>query len=209
MFVVPADGSCLGSMVFREHPADDVFVDIQAKGMRNLLRDAGTANAGIARLTFVNRHAFFGSPPSKTRKGEDVVGFSKGHIKFTTLDLKEGFQNVPGYPPGFTERIIAGSLDEKSKVGNRTRVLRIEPGAFSTVPFVHDYWEEVFLITGDLICGSDGNGKGGEQFKGPTYCVRPPGVYHGPFASKTRCYLLENTLLRREMRASLQDVVDC
>ena len=119
------------------------------------------------------------------------MGFNKGHMEFTTLNLKEGFHNVPGYPPGFSERILAGSLDEKNKVGNRTRILRIEPGADSTVPFVHEYWEEVFLAEGDLICGSDANGKGGEQFTGPTYCVRPPGVYHGPFTTKTGCYLLE------------------
>jgi hypothetical protein len=59
------------------------------------------------------------------------------------------------------------------------------------VPFVHEYWEEVFLVSGDLVCGSDDKGQGGEQFKGPTYCVRPPGVHHGPFTSKTGCYLLE------------------
>jgi hypothetical protein len=119
------------------------------------------------------------------------MGFNKGHIEFTTLDTKGGFHTVPGYPWGFTEKIIAGSLDEKNKIGNRTRLLRIEPGAFSTVPFVHEYWEEVFLVEGDLICGNDSQGKGGEQFKGPTYCVRPPGVYHGPFTSKTGCLLLE------------------
>jgi hypothetical protein len=32
----------------REHAADDVFVDIDAEGVRNLLCDAGTANAGVA-----------------------------------------------------------------------------------------------------------------------------------------------------------------
>ena len=119
------------------------------------------------------------------------MGYNKGHMEFTTLNLDEGFHNVPGYPPGFRERILMGSLDEKNKVGNRTRILRIDPGAYSTVPFVHEYWEEVFLVSGDLICGSDDKGQGGEQFKGPTYCVRPPGVYHGPFTSKTGCYLLE------------------
>jgi hypothetical protein len=41
-------GSCLGSIVLREHPADNVFVDIDAKGVRNLLCDAGAANAGVA-----------------------------------------------------------------------------------------------------------------------------------------------------------------
>jgi hypothetical protein len=124
-------------------------------------------------------------------QGWTLMSYDKGHMEFTTLNFKEGFQKVPGYPPGFSERILAGSLDEKNRVGNRTRILRIEPGAFSTVPFVHEYWEEVFLIEGDLVCGSDANGRGGEQFKGPTYCVRPPGVYHGPFTSKTGCYLLE------------------
>ena len=34
-----AIGSCLGAVVFREHPANDVFVDIDAKGVRNLLCD--------------------------------------------------------------------------------------------------------------------------------------------------------------------------
>jgi hypothetical protein len=43
-----AIGSSLGSIVFREHPADDVFVDIDAKGVRKLLCDAGTTNTGIA-----------------------------------------------------------------------------------------------------------------------------------------------------------------
>jgi hypothetical protein len=49
----------------------------------------------------------------------------------------------------------------------------------------------VFLVSGDLVCGSDAQGKGGESFTGPTYCVRPPGVYHGPFTSKNGCLLLE------------------
>ena len=113
------------------------------------------------------------------------MGYDKGHLEFHGVDMKEGFHIVPGYPWGFSEKILAGSLDEKNKVGNRTRILRIEPGAYSTVTFVHEYWEEVFLVEGDLVCGSDANGKGGEQFKGPTYCVRPPGVYHGPLTSKT------------------------
>ena len=78
-----------------------------------------------------------------------------------------------------------------NKRGNRTRLLRIEPGAFSTKPFVHEYWEEVFMLSGDLIVGNDAQGKGGEQFHNYTYAVRPPGVYHGPFTSKKGCVLLE------------------
>src|SRR6266536_1747205 len=48
-------GSCRGSIVFREHAADDVFVDIDAKGTCNLLCDAGTANTGIAALELDDR----------------------------------------------------------------------------------------------------------------------------------------------------------
>ena len=60
--------------------------------------------------------------------------FDKGHHEFHTLDMKGGWRLPPGYPPGFQEKIIAGELDEKNKRGNRTRILRIGPGAFSTVP---------------------------------------------------------------------------
>jgi hypothetical protein len=65
------------------------------------------------------------------------------------------------------------------------------PERFSAAPFVHDYWEEVFLLAGDLIVGNDADGKGGEQFRNYTYAVRPPGVYHGPFKSESGCLLLE------------------
>ena len=117
--------------------------------------------------------------------------FDKGHREFHTLDMGAGWQTPPGYPAGFKQKILAGELDEKNKRGNRTRLLRFAPGTYTTAPFVHEYWEEVFLVSGDLVCGSDAQGKGGESFTGPTYCVRPPGVYHGPFTSKNGCLLLE------------------
>jgi hypothetical protein len=41
--------------VVREHAADDVLVDIDAKGTRNLLCDAGTTNTGIAALELDDR----------------------------------------------------------------------------------------------------------------------------------------------------------
>ena len=69
--------------------------------------------------------------------------------------------------------------------------MRSEPGVHTTVPFVHDYWEEVFLIQGDLTVGNDANGQGGEAFKPFTYACRPPSAYHGPLLSKAGCLLLE------------------
>ncbi len=123
-------------------------------------------------------------------KDEDM-GFHKGHKEFHSLDMDSGWHTPPGYPEGIQQKIIAGELDEIGKRGNRTRFLRFAPGVYTTVPFVHEYWEEVFLVSGDLIVGNDAEGKGGENFQGYTYAVRPPGAYHGPFKSENGCLLLE------------------
>src|SRR5436190_7112808 len=76
-----AIGSCLRSIVFREHPADDVFVDIDAKGTRNLLCDAETANTGIAALELDDRvNEFlrwpFWAGASMTTRGEKPTIFA-------------------------------------------------------------------------------------------------------------------------------------
>ncbi len=115
----------------------------------------------------------------------------KPHLEFHRLQLDAGWETLPGYPPGIKQKILAGALDEKAGVGHRTRLLRFDPGVFTTEPFVHDYWEEVYLVSGDLIVGSDRLGKGGEKFQGSTYACRPPGAYHGPFKSDGGCLLLE------------------
>jgi hypothetical protein len=119
------------------------------------------------------------------------MGFDKGHREFYALDMDSDWHTPAGYPAGFKQKIIAGDLDERARRGNRTRLFRLDPGAFTTTPVVHDYWEEVFLVSGDLIIGGNADGSGGETFRGYTHAVRPPGVYHGPFRSETGCLLLE------------------
>jgi ChrR Cupin-like domain len=116
---------------------------------------------------------------------------NKDHREFHTLDMGAGWQIPPGYPEGIQQKILSGSLDEEAKRGSRTRLLRFAPGVFTTAPFVHDYWEEVYLVSGDLIVGNDAKGDGGTAFPPNTYACRPPGAYHGPFKSKTGCLLLE------------------
>lgn len=116
---------------------------------------------------------------------------SKPHLEFHTLDLESGWEVPAGYPTGIAQKILAGELDEAAQTGNRTRLLRFDPGVFTTVPFCHDYWEEVYLVSGDLYVGSDENGDGGERFEPNTYACRPPGVDHGPFRSESGCLLLE------------------
>src|SRR5262249_9201184 len=111
---------------------------------------------------------------------------NKPHLEFTRVDMNSGWATPPGYPAGIKQKILASDLDESRKMGSRTRLLRIEPGVYTTAPFVHDHWEEVYLVSGDLIVGNDAQGKGGEAFDAPTYACRPPGVYHGPFKSAPR-----------------------
>ncbi len=119
------------------------------------------------------------------------MAINKAHDEFYTLDLTSGWEVPLGYPQGIQQKIISGGLDEKAKRGSRTRLLRFDPGVFTTAPFVHDYWEEVFLVTGDLTVGNDEKGEGGEAFPPFTYACRPPGAFHGPFKSQNGCILME------------------
>lgn len=116
----------------------------------------------------------------------------KEHKEFYSIDMgTEGWHTPTGYPSGIKQKILAGTLDEDKKIGNRTRLLRFDAGTFTTSPFVHDYWEEVYLVSGDLTVGNDENGEGGEEFQPNTYACRPPGAFHGPFKSKNGCVLME------------------
>ena len=116
---------------------------------------------------------------------------NKPHLEFTRVDMSAGWTTPPGYPARIQQKILASDLDENGKTGSRTRLLRFEPGVYTCAPFVHDHWEEVYLISGDLIVGNDAFGWGGESFMAPTYACRPPGVHHGPFKSVAGCMLLE------------------
>jgi hypothetical protein len=108
----------------------------------------------------------------------------KEHLEFFPVDLSSGWEVPPGYPPGIQQKILAGRLDDLRRKGSRTRLLRFVPGAFTTEPFVHEYWEEVFQLSGTLTVG-------GQTFGPMTYACRPPHVYHGPFSSTEGCLLLE------------------
>ena len=83
------------------------------------------------------------------------MSYKKEHREFFTIDLTSGWGVPPGYPEGIEQKILAGKLDEEAQVGNRTRLLHFQPGVYTTTPFVHDYHEEVYLMSGDLIVGND------------------------------------------------------
>ncbi len=116
---------------------------------------------------------------------------NKPHLEFHPIDMAEGWASPPGYPSTIQQKILASDIDDANKTGGRTRLLRFAPGGFTTQPFVHDHWEEVYLLEGDLTVGNDMKGDGGERFLAPTYACRPPGVHHGPFKSEAGCVLYE------------------
>jgi len=116
---------------------------------------------------------------------------NKPHLEFHKVDMDKGWVTPPGYPSGIQQKILASDLNETKKMGSRTRLLRFAPGVYTTAPFVHDHWEEVYLLSGDLIVGNDEQGKGGESYKPNTYASRPPGAWHGPFKSEKGCLLFE------------------
>ncbi|MBV1842724.1 DUF4437 domain-containing protein [Photobacterium ganghwense] len=112
----------------------------------------------------------------------------KEHKEFHSVCLDEGWASPEGYPENIQEKILSGYLDEENKKGTRTRLLRFLPGAMTEDPFIHDYFEEVYLVSGDLTVGK---GEKKEEFYPNTYASRPPQTYHGPFSSKDGCILLE------------------
>ncbi|MDS0857543.1 cupin [Burkholderia pseudomultivorans] len=121
------------------------------------------------------------------------MAINKLHDEFHTLDMSRDWRLPEGYDAasGAQELILSGALDTVNRRGSRTRLLRLPAGLHTKQPFVHDYWEEVFLVEGDLTVGNDEHGNGGTPFSGYTYAVRPPGAWHGPFKSNGGCVLLE------------------
>ena len=109
---------------------------------------------------------------------------TKQHTEFAAVDMNlGGWHSPPGYPEDIEQRSLAGSLDETNRTGNRTRLLRFRPGASTAAPVVHDYWEEVFVISGDLIVLDANNPANVQSFRQNTYACRPRGIRHGPFRS--------------------------
>src|ERR1700738_2792871 len=117
------------------------------------------------------------------------MSVNKPHLEFHRVDMNSGWSPPPGYPSGIEQKILAGALAEQRRRGSRTRLLRFAPGVFTTAPFVHGYWGEVYLISGDLTVGNNAEGTGGENFPPGTYACRPPGAVHCPFKSKGGCIL--------------------
>jgi hypothetical protein len=110
------------------------------------------------------------------------------HQEFSEIDLATGWQPVDGYPDGIWYKELAGDLSVHSA---RARLVKFAAGAFTTAPVVHETAETVLVLSGDLVVGSDAEGRGGTVFRAPCFAIRPAGIVHGPFASREGCVMLE------------------
>jgi hypothetical protein len=101
------------------------------------------------------------------------------------VDLSRGWETIPD-TQGLTTKLLSGDFDEPAKRGFRTRYVKFEPGGETFMPYTHIYWEEAFIIDGELTTKADG-----KTLSAPAYVIRPPGTPHGPLISRTGCLLLE------------------
>jgi hypothetical protein len=72
-----------------------------------------------------------------------------------------------GYPSGVWEQVLAGGEDE---------------GATTVV--THDFWEEIYIVSGACEVGDT-------TYRAGMVAVRPPGMPHGPFRSAGGCVNFE------------------
>lgn len=105
-------------------------------------------------------------------------------IEMSAIDSVDGWVQLEGYADGIHVRVLQDNLDEYRKTGRRTRLIRVDAGGGTEATLCHDYFEEVFIISGDLSSGGDGSGSW-------TYSYRPPGTPHGPFRTQAGCVLIE------------------
>jgi len=89
-----------------------------------------------------------------------------------------------GHVPSLTERILSADPER----GVATRMLRFAPGTDTTPNGVqvHDFWEEVYIVEGDMVDLSLGR-----TFSAGFYACRPPGMPHGPWRSDQGCLTFE------------------
>ena len=113
----------------------------------------------------------------------------KPHLEFFRIG-EDGWSEIA---PGIRQKILAGGLDEANKRGFLNRLVRWAPGAAINSVIVHGFYEEVLVVSGELLVATQGDRTRFERFPAPSFACRPPGAPHGPFrAGPKGCVLFEN-----------------
>jgi ChrR-like protein with cupin domain len=113
----------------------------------------------------------------------------KPHLEFFRVG-EDGWIEIA---PGVRQKILAGGLDETNKRGFLNRLVRWAPGATIDAVIVHGFYEEVLVVSGELLVARQDDRTRFESFPAPSFACRPPGAPHGPFrAGPQGCLLFEN-----------------
>jgi len=105
--------------------------------------------------------------------------FAPDHIPWQPVD---GSATGGAGGPGVEQKILA--VDRGT--GDVTRLLRFAAGVETRETITHDFWEEVWILSGELM--DLGKGK---TFTAGMYACRPPGMVHGPYRVPRGCMTLE------------------
>lgn len=103
----------------------------------------------------------------------------------------QNWASPPSFDSGIEQIIIKDTLDFENKTGVRTRFVRFNSGAATKDVFLHDYHEEVYLVSGDQILLDKDTLAEKHKYTEGEYFLRPAGTKHGPFSSESGCVLLE------------------
>mgnify|MGYP006297039471 CR=1 FL=1 len=97
----------------------------------------------------------------------------------TTIKQELEFFDVEALPweavagmPGTEQKILAGDRDS----ADLTRLARMPAGADYEGSLVHDFWEEIWILSGRIF-----DKRTGLTYTAGMYSCRPPGMEHGPF----------------------------
>lgn len=106
----------------------------------------------------------------------------KPEIEFKDTDTTWSWRPVEGDTLGIKEKILSHDPD----TGDYTRLLKFPPGIKTKETLVHDFWEEVWIVSGTL---TDMAKK--ETYTAGFYACRPPGMTHGPYDIPQGCVTFE------------------
>ena len=82
--------------------------------------------------------------------------FPKEHREFLDALAEDGWEPVDGFD-GIETKVLSGRFDHAAAAGAVTRMSRWAPGTVSPEPSVHDWCEEVFIVSGTQTIGTPEN----------------------------------------------------
>ena len=111
------------------------------------------------------------------------------NVFFRHIDTGGNYEPRGDGAPGISIKTLGNTLDTQNKRGCRTRLLRLDPGTTTPEAHAHDYWEEIYMLEGEMTLtdGTDGEKTVGLNW----YAARKPGVMHGPVRSETGCLMID------------------